>query len=93
MTTDLIPSGAAPSAPFDYTALDAETRITVQQLTREIRERMERGGAGRDFEEFEAANPDLTTWKPSILASYYREETLRSDLARRVFVLPDRSGP
>jgi hypothetical protein len=58
-----------------------------------IRERMERAGPGRDFEEFEAANPDLTTWKPSILDSYYREETLRSDLARRVFLLPDRIGP
>jgi hypothetical protein len=58
-----------------------------------IRERMERGGPGRDFEEFEAANPDLATWRPSILASYYRKETLESDLARRVFLLPDRIGP
>jgi hypothetical protein len=60
-----------------------------------IRERMARaggdvGGMGGGFEEFAAANPDLLTWKPSVLASYYREETLGSELARRVFLLPDR---
>ena len=55
-----------------------------------IRERMERAGAGESFEEFAARNPDLLAWKPSILDSYYRKETLASDLARRVFVLPDR---
>jgi hypothetical protein len=42
------------------------------------------------FEDFAAAHPDLFTWKPSILARYYREETLGSELARRVFVWPDR---
>ena len=55
-----------------------------------INERMERSGRERSWKEFAAANPDLLTWKPSILDSYYREETLRSDLARSVFVLPDR---
>ncbi len=58
-----------------------------------IRERMERGGPGLVWDEFAAANPDLLTWKPSILDAYYLEETLRSDLARRVFVLPDRLDP
>lgn len=58
-----------------------------------IRERAARGGAGETFEEFAAANPDLLTWRPSILASYYREETLASDLARRVFVMPDAERP
>lgn len=42
------------------------------------------------WEDFAAANPDLLTWKPSILAAYYRDETLASDLARRIFVMPDR---
>jgi hypothetical protein len=56
-----------------------------------IRERMERGGAG-DFEEFAAMNPDLLTWKPSVLDRYYAPETLGSELARRVFVMPDRAG-
>jgi hypothetical protein len=55
-----------------------------------IHERMQRGPAEMDWESFAAANPDLLTWRPSILAAYYREETLRSDLARASFVLPDR---
>jgi hypothetical protein len=55
-----------------------------------INERMERGGRSRDWEEFAAENPDLLTWRPSVLDAYYRPETLASNLARRVFVLPDR---
>ena len=55
-----------------------------------IRERMERDGRGETWSEFAMRNPDLLTWKPSILDAYYKEETLKSDLARRVFVLPDR---
>jgi hypothetical protein len=41
------------------------------------------------FEEFAAANPDLLTWKPSILNRYYSKELLASDLARRTFLMPD----
>ena len=55
-----------------------------------INERMRRDGQTQCWRDFAAANPDLLTWRPSILESYYREETLRSDLARAVFVLPDR---
>lgn len=60
-----------------------------------IHERRERGDpAGREsFAAFAAQNADLLTWKPSALAPYYREETLASDLARRVFLLPDRHLP
>jgi hypothetical protein len=29
-------------------------------------------------------------WKPSILARYYRDETLSSARAKRTFVMPDR---
>jgi hypothetical protein len=54
-----------------------------------IRERMERGGAGGTWEDLARANPDLLAWKPSILDRYYRPETLGSELARRVFVMPD----
>ncbi len=57
-----------------------------------IRERMEQEGAGATWEEFAARNPDLLVWKPSILDRYYRPETLGSELARRVFVMPDRAG-
>jgi len=58
-----------------------------------INERMERSGRGADWEDFAESNPDLLTWRPSILDAYYREETLQSDLARAVFVLPDRISP
>jgi hypothetical protein len=56
-----------------------------------IRERMERDGdeAGATSEEFMDRHPDLLAWKPSILDRYYRPETLQSELARRVFVMPD----
>ncbi|HUO25751.1 MAG TPA: hypothetical protein VMU61_08795 [Candidatus Aquilonibacter sp.] len=54
-----------------------------------IHERMARC-QGSDWEEFARRNPDLLVWKGGILARYYRESTLRSDLARSVFLLPDR---
>jgi hypothetical protein len=57
-----------------------------------IRERMEREGAGSTSEEFVDRNPDLLAWKPSILDRYYRPETLGSELAKRVFVMPDRAA-
>jgi len=55
-----------------------------------INERMQRTGTDANWQEFAAANPDLLDWKNSILKLYYRDETLRSDLARRAFLLPDR---
>ena len=54
-----------------------------------IRERMARLQVA-EWEEFCCANPDLLTWKNGILSRYYREETLQSDLARQVFILPDK---
>ncbi|HWM94183.1 MAG TPA: hypothetical protein VN493_25725 [Thermoanaerobaculia bacterium] len=53
-----------------------------------IHERMARADSGETWEEFEARNPELLTWKPSVLDGYYRAETLASDLAKRVFVMP-----
>ena len=53
-----------------------------------VNERIGRGEAA-NWEEFRAANPDLLDWKDSVLTRYYRKETLGSDLARRVFVMPD----
>ncbi|MEA2601286.1 MAG: hypothetical protein QOF89_2278 [Acidobacteriota bacterium] len=57
-----------------------------------IQERMARGEAATwaAWEDFAARNLDLLTWKPSILDRYYTPETLGSELARRVFVMPDR---
>ncbi len=54
-----------------------------------IRERMARS-EGANWKEFAHYNPDLLVWKDGILSRYYREDTLKSDLARKVFVLPDR---
>jgi hypothetical protein len=54
-----------------------------------IRERMARC-ASVEWEDFARRNPDLLIWKDGILSRYYREDTLKSDLARTVFVLPDK---
>ena len=55
-----------------------------------VNERRAANGA-EDWPAFEARNPDLLEWKPSVLeARYYRGETLWSDRARSTFVLPDR---
>jgi len=54
-----------------------------------IRERMARS-AGADWDQFALRNPDLLTWNSGILSRYYQESTLQSDLARTVFLFPDR---
>ena len=54
-----------------------------------VNERMARGSADADWETFCAANPDLFLYPSPLLARLYRPETLKSDLARRTFVLPD----
>ena len=54
-----------------------------------IRERIVRSAAA-SWEEFAHANPDLLIWKDGILSRYYSDVTLKSDLARTVFVFPDR---
>jgi hypothetical protein len=54
-----------------------------------IRERMARFPAA-DWEEFSRRNGDLLTWKDGILSRYYQDATLKSDLAREVFVFPDK---
>jgi hypothetical protein len=64
-----------------------ETITTAYVLL--INERLDETGRG-SWEEFAARHADLLSWEPSILARYYRDETLRSDRARRVFVMPDR---
>ncbi|HEY6338034.1 MAG TPA: hypothetical protein VIW68_06035 [Candidatus Sulfotelmatobacter sp.] len=54
-----------------------------------IRERMARCGRA-EWEEFSRQNPDLLIWKEGILTRYYHDATLQSDLARTVFVFPDK---
>jgi hypothetical protein len=57
-----------------------------------VHERMQRdalGDAG-DFDAFARDNPDLFDHKTGALAALYDEDTLKSDLARRVFILPRR---
>ena len=54
-----------------------------------IRERMARFPSA-SWESFARENADLLQWKPGILRRYYRESTLRSDLARSVFLFPDK---
>lgn len=55
-----------------------------------IHERMERTKSADSWDTFVEANGDLFDWKESILTRYYRQETLKSDLAKRVFLFPDK---
>jgi hypothetical protein len=55
-----------------------------------INERISRAATALTWEQFANENPDLLTWKGSILKKYYTDETLQSNLAKRIFVLPDK---
>jgi hypothetical protein len=55
-----------------------------------LNERIRRSEPAATWEQFIAAHPDLLDWKKSILLRYYRPETLASELARQVFVMPDK---
>jgi hypothetical protein len=57
-----------------------------------VGERTARQADCGDWDSFARRNPDLLCWQPSILERYYSSETLGSELARRVFVLPERSA-
>jgi hypothetical protein len=56
-----------------------------------IHERMRRAAQAQTWEEFTATNLDLLVWRGGILKQYYRDETLSSDLARKIFLLPDKA--
>ena len=60
-----------------------ETITTAYVLL--IAERLDDGDRELDWDDFARRNPDLLTWRPSILARYYREETLASARAKRTF--------
>lgn len=55
-----------------------------------IRERMARAGSPQSWAEFSVSNADLLLWDNNILKKYYFSETLSSELAKRVFLFPDR---
>jgi hypothetical protein len=54
-----------------------------------IRQRMAQS-ANPEWDEFARNNPDLLVWKEGILSRYYSEEMLKSDLARKIFIFPDK---
>ena len=55
-----------------------------------INERLRASPDARGWEAFVEENPDIFDWKENVLKKYYREETLKSDFARRNFVFPDK---
>jgi hypothetical protein len=55
-----------------------------------LNERIHRSNDPKTWEEFAAENADLLDRKNPVLLRYYRKETLQSDLARNVFLMPDR---
>jgi hypothetical protein len=57
-----------------------------------IHERVGRGGREQTWEEFARDHSDLLVWKGGILSTLYCQETLDSELARGIFVLPDRGA-
>ena len=76
-----------------YAAARGKTALYHETITHAyfflIRERMARSSAV-GWDDFARLNPDLLRWKDGALSSYYKEETLKSDLARNVFVFPDK---
>ena len=55
-----------------------------------INERIGKMVQDHDWQTFAAENPDMLESGSTFLNRYYLPETLKSDLARRVFILPDR---
>jgi hypothetical protein len=55
-----------------------------------IQERLARAGQPQTWAEFAAGNADLLDWNDNVLKKYYRDETLKSEIARGTFVFPDR---
>lgn len=55
-----------------------------------IHERMTKTETTESWEAFAEANGDLLDWENNVLKNYYLDETLKSDLAKRVFLFPDK---
>jgi hypothetical protein len=86
-----------------YAAARGKSQLYHETITHAyfflIRERMARSlcidssgiePSAIDWDEFVRRNPDLLAAKNGILTRYYREATLQSELARTVFMFPDK---
>jgi hypothetical protein len=75
-----------------YAAARGKTQLYHETITHAyfflIRERMARA-CSQSWQQFSDNNPDLLVRRNGILARYYSESTLRSNLARSVFLFPD----
>ena len=82
------------SALQNFAAVHGKTTLYHETITWAymflIQERMARAGGKQEWEEFARNNPDLLTWKGGILTRFYSEKTLASDLAKQIFVFPDK---
>jgi hypothetical protein len=76
-----------------YAAARGKSQLYHETITHAyfflIRERMARSATAR-WDDFARCNPDLFKWKDGILGRYYEPATLDSDLARSVFLFPDK---
>jgi hypothetical protein len=84
-----------PEALKRYAATHGKTGLYHETITWAyillIHERMLRAAQAQTWEEFAATNEDLLTWSGTILKQYYRDETLSCDLARTIFLFPDKA--
>ena len=81
------------SALKRYAAFFGKAQLYHETITHAyfflIRERIVRSPADR-WEDFSANNPDLLQWKGGLQNRYYSDATLQSELARSIFLLPDK---
>ncbi len=79
----------------EFAARHGKTQLYNETITCSyiflIAERIARSSAeDLDWDHFAEQNADLLVWRNGILNRYYEDATLKSDLARRVFIFPDR---
>src|ERR1700691_1306772 len=87
--------GRFPAALARYAAAHGKAGLYHETITWAyillIHERITRAGRAQSWAGFAAANADLMTWSGTILMQYYRDETLHSELARKIFLFPDKT--
>lgn len=89
----LVALGKFISALKQFAAARGKTQLYNETITCAylflIHERMARSQSA-DWEDFVRENSDLLIWNDGILSRYYHDATLKSDLARAVFLFPDK---